>query len=107
MAKWKITDMNIVSDEGRDLVDFVHTIKFSCTEVVNGNLGLVESSVVLPMADNSNFTPIRDVTENQAMAWLFDALGTENKQYIEEEVLSKAMPKMENETPQWLNKENN
>lgn len=102
MATWKITDMNIVSDDGRDLIDFVHTIKFSCTEEVNGNTAVVESSVVLPMADVSNFIPVQDVTEEQAMTWLFNALGTENKEYIEAEVLAKATPKIEQNKPSWL-----
>ena len=102
MATWKITDMNIVSDDGRNLVDFVHTMRFTCTEEVDGNFGVVESSVVLSMADATNFTDIQDVTEEQAMAWLFNALGPENKEYVEAEALIKAAPKVNPNKPSWL-----
>ena len=55
-----------------------------CEATVDGQTGMADKKgqVALDTSDLTNFTPYEDVTEAEALQWLFDALGPE-KQKIE------------------------
>jgi len=52
----------------------------------NGITGQVNYSVNLLPADSSSFTPLADITEEQAIEWTQSALGAERVANMEQEV---------------------
>ena len=52
----------------------------------NGITGQVNYSVNLLPADSSSFTPLADITEEQAIEWTKDALGIERVNNMQQEV---------------------
>ena len=55
-----------------------------CENTVDGKTGMADKTgqVALDTSDLTSFTPYEDVTEAEALQWLFNALGAE-KQKIE------------------------
>ena len=105
MITWKITDMNIVSDSEMGFENFVHSIKFRCTASNDSKTADLDSSVILKFPNSDTFIDINDVTEEQAMAWLFATIGEENKTAIEQSVTQQlSVPDYPQESikPLWL-----
>ena len=70
---WKITRLEIINKDGLDNVAIQ-----SCFDVEgvdeNGKRGFTQSDVMLGAPSSGNFTPISEVTEEQAIAWTKAAL---------------------------------
>jgi|APSaa5957512493_1039668.scaffolds.fasta_scaffold109236_2 hypothetical protein len=75
---WSINDLNVYDD--KELKDIIHSVKYTCTNTENSNSITGSAILRYPQA---TLTPISNVTEEQAKAWLFDAIGTENRTGIE------------------------
>jgi hypothetical protein len=105
MITWEIADMNIVSDSEMGFENFIHSIKFRCTASNDSKTADLNSSVILKFPNADTFIDINDVTEEQAMTWLFAALGEENKAAIEQSVTQRLdipEPSQKSVKPSWL-----
>jgi hypothetical protein len=52
----------------------------------NGNTGFRQGYAEFNTEELSNFTPYEDVTEEQVLQWVFDVLGAENVNKIDQNV---------------------
>ena len=85
---WKIKNtLHTPSYEGKTNVIRSLSWWAHCESTVNGQTGMADKKgkVVLDTSDLSDFTTYEDVTESEALQWLYAALGSE-KQKIETEL---------------------
>lgn len=72
---WKITRLEIINKDGLDNVAIQSCFDVSGVDE-NDKRGFAQGDVLLlPPSDPSKFTPISEVTEEQAIAWTKAALG--------------------------------
>lgn len=72
---WKITRLEIINKDGLDNVAIQSCFDVSGVDA-NDKRGFAQGDVLLlPPSDPSTFTPISEVTEEQAIAWTQAALG--------------------------------
>lgn len=71
---WKITRLEIINKDGLDNVAMQSCFDVSGVDE-NDKRGFAQGDVLLGNPDPSKFTPISEVTEEQAIAWTKAALG--------------------------------
>ena len=81
--QWSITGLDVMN-EG-DLVNVVVMSRYQVTDTQDGLSGSVMYGVRL-LPPSSNFTPLDQVTPEQALQWTKDALGAERVAAMEAEV---------------------
>jgi len=78
---WKVTKFEVI-DEG-PLSDVAVISYFECNGEEDGLKGMAGSDVRLLPPDPSNFTPLDNITAQQAVDWTLAALGDRAKVYEE------------------------
>jgi len=81
---WMVTAMEAVT-EG-DLDNVVVISYFTCSGEENGLKGATSSDCRLPPPDPANFIPLDQITEQEAVTWTLEALGSSRAQDYEEMV---------------------
>jgi hypothetical protein len=71
---WKITRLEIINKDGLSDVAIQSCFDVSGVDA-NDKRGFAQGDVLLQNPDPSTFTPISEVTEEQAIAWTKAALG--------------------------------
>lgn len=73
---WGVVQMECYPEyEGQP--DMVFNVHWSLTAREDNYVGYAYGSVSVPLADEENFTPYEDLTEEQVLQWVKDALGEE------------------------------
>ena len=73
---WKVVQMECYPEyEGQ--LDMVFNVHWSLTAAEDNFTGYAYGSVSVPLADEATFIPYADLTEEQVLGWVKDALGQE------------------------------
>ena len=85
---WQIKRMFRQADN-----DLVVRVRYSCTAEAEGNTASVEGRVVLTGdANDPNFIPFANLTEEVAVGWVKDSLGAEEVAAVEAQAQAKITP---------------
>lgn len=104
---WKITRLEIINKD-----DLNNVAIQSCFDVSgvdeNDKRGFAQGDVMLLPPNPATFTPIQDVTEEQAIAWTKDALGPRVAQFekmVEDQIASQYVEKPQAADLPWITPE--
>tara|TARA_R110000868_G_scaffold331873_2_gene592844 strand:+ start:92 stop:403 length:312 start_codon:yes stop_codon:yes gene_type:complete len=85
---WQIKRMFRQADN-----DLVVRVRYRCTAEAEGNTASVEGRVVLTGdANDPNFIPFANLTEEVAVGWVKDSLGAEEVAAVEAQAQAKLTP---------------
>ena len=73
---WSVTQMDCYPQEAGN-TDVVFTVHWTCSGVQGDYTGSVYSTCGVPLSGEGPFTPYADLTEEQVIGWVQDALGEE------------------------------
>ena len=93
MSTWNIISMERASTQG-DNSDVVITLSWECTHIIEGedvNYRGKSFGVATLDSPSSNFVSFSDITEETALSWCKNKLGTDEVSRIEAEVLAFAI----------------
>ena len=76
MANWNVSQMDCYPEVDGEK-DVVFTIHYDCTETDGEYSGRVYGSVGVTLESGAPFTPYADLTKEQVVGWVKDALGEE------------------------------
>ena len=76
MANWNVSQMDCYPEVDGEK-DVVFTIHYDCTETEGEYSGRVYGSVGLTLDASAPFTPYNQLTKEQVVGWVKDALGEE------------------------------
>ena len=74
--EWNITQMDCYPEVDGEK-DVVFTIHYDCTQTEGEYSGRVYGTVGVTLEAGSPFTPYADLTKDQVIGWVKDALGAE------------------------------
>lgn len=104
IINWKITDLNIYTDQG--IEGIIHSIKWQCTASDGQKEFSRNGSAILPHPEAGRFIPLTQTTKEMVEGWLFTSFGNEGKNLIEQSVInlfdSASQPQAQ--IPNWLEK---
>jgi len=73
---WGVVQMECYPEyEGQP--DMVFNVHWNLTGTEDNYVGYAYGSVSVPLADEENFTPYEELTQEQVIGWVKDALGEE------------------------------
>lgn len=76
MAIWTVTQMDCYPEVDGEQ-DVVFTVHWDCTETEGEYSGRVYGTVGVTLDAEAPFTPYADLTQDQVIVWVKDALGAE------------------------------
>jgi len=82
MANWNVVQMDCYPEIDGE-TDVVFTVHWDCTETDGEFSGRVYGSVGVTLDAESPFTPYAELTQEQVVSWVKDALGEEQVAALE------------------------
>lgn len=100
---WKIVNLERLTQLG-DHTDVVNNVHWEAIDQdADGNSGRVYGSQLISTDDLSSFTAYEELTEDQVIAWVKEALGedrvSEIETNIQDQIAELANPSVKNGTP--------